>query len=504
MKDALASLLRGEGARRSGLAYAICLGLVALSFAAFGFTLDRYPVPFIDEAFFNYPAIHYLQGRGFAYDAGMGAPHPDTIWAYHGTFYPWMQVAVFSVFGVSQMACRMPQYLAAHLAVAALAVSLVRRRLPLAGVALALLWLGDRSAQEVQYGRPEGLCLLALVIAYLGVQAWIDTASPRWSAVAGLGAGLAAGLSPAGGLFLAPVLAYGLALTPRGLRLRAALGCAAGLALPTAFQLWTWRAGIGASIEQFRWHLAHVDDLRPFSSRVVDLFHVIGWARAWLLGETAATIFLAVALARRGSGPLRDLARSREGAWVTAAFFSVVAGLVFCRSSKLPYYLVLVTVWPIVGLGAFLEGGASRPPTLLRRAGLVVALLGLLAWVPSVLWNGLRCRDAIVQFPHLGSEGFARQLAAVLPRGARVIGSPSLIIPARRAGIDFEPFPFFAQDLPPDPQRYILREDYDVSHERRLTPEAEAAHAVVYRGLVFPDAGELGLPFQLQAPAQPR
>ena len=110
-------------------AYAACVALVMAGFLAFGLNLNRYPLPYVDEAFFNYPAYRWIQGFGLTWPVSAAAPYADRLWAYHGPLYPWLQVVVFQVFGVSPMACRMPQFLAAHLAIALLAVSLLRRRL---------------------------------------------------------------------------------------------------------------------------------------------------------------------------------------------------------------------------------------------------------------------------------------------------------------------------------------------------------------------------------------
>src|SRR5262245_26611376 len=80
-------------------------------------SLGRLPAPYIDEPFFNYPAIRFLHGAGFNWANGPGQPSGDRLWALHGTFYPWLQVGTFSLLGISQFAARVPQWLAAHVAI---------------------------------------------------------------------------------------------------------------------------------------------------------------------------------------------------------------------------------------------------------------------------------------------------------------------------------------------------------------------------------------------------
>src|SRR5207249_4069384 len=81
-------------------AYWACLALVLIAVFAFAPFLDRYPEPYVDEPYFNYAAVRYLEGKGLNYRVSPNAPYGDTLWAYHGPFYPVMQVATFAALGV--------------------------------------------------------------------------------------------------------------------------------------------------------------------------------------------------------------------------------------------------------------------------------------------------------------------------------------------------------------------------------------------------------------------
>src|SRR4051794_35423285 len=52
--------------------------------------LDRSPAPYWDEGLYTYPAIHYLEGRGFAYQMAPDIPHTEKVWAFHGPLFPWL------------------------------------------------------------------------------------------------------------------------------------------------------------------------------------------------------------------------------------------------------------------------------------------------------------------------------------------------------------------------------------------------------------------------------
>ena len=145
---------------------ALCFVLISAHFVVTIWTLGRYPALFIDESFFNYPAIRFIEHRGFNYSVSPDAPHGDTIWAYHGPLFPRLQIITFSILGISQFTSRLPEYLAAHAAILFLCRYFVRRELPLSAIILAEVWFGDRSAQEIRLGRMEGIALLLLALGF--------------------------------------------------------------------------------------------------------------------------------------------------------------------------------------------------------------------------------------------------------------------------------------------------------------------------------------------------
>src|SRR5271166_1927526 len=111
-------------------AAAICLGLVLLGFFAFVFYLARYPPPYFDEGAYNQPAIRTLDGLSFNWPMAPSAPYGTLVWAYHGPFFPHLQMLTFRLLGVSEFASRIPQVAAAFLGILLLCGILIRSGCP--------------------------------------------------------------------------------------------------------------------------------------------------------------------------------------------------------------------------------------------------------------------------------------------------------------------------------------------------------------------------------------
>jgi hypothetical protein len=129
---------------------------------ASGVSIDRYPLFYVDDAFFNFPAIRAAHGEQFLYQVSQDAPYANEVWAYHGPLYPNLQTVTFKLFGVNQATSRLPNFLAGWLAVLLLASFLIRRGYHFAPLIFSVLWIGDRATQELMYGRMDGLALLCL------------------------------------------------------------------------------------------------------------------------------------------------------------------------------------------------------------------------------------------------------------------------------------------------------------------------------------------------------
>jgi hypothetical protein len=483
-------------------AYAACALLVLAAFSAFGVTLGRYPLPYVDEPFFNYPPLRWLQGVGLSWRVNPSAPHADSLWAYHGTFFPWLQVATFHEFGLTPLACRMPQYLAAHLAIAVLAFALLRRGLWVSAIVCSLAWLGDRALQEAQYGRPEGLCLLALVVGMLALARWLSRASSGASFVAGFATATAAGFSPGSGVFLPATLALGLLLTPKGSRMRVTIAFLAGIVIPAVFQLATWHFDIVGSLAQLRWHHAIAADGigkgLPLPAKLAVLFRTLRWGGPWGLSVLAVSALLGGYLVR-WLASRRPAVENREeiALQVAASCYAAVGLVVFLISPKYPYYLVLTTVWPIVAVVTAVEV-RSAP----RMATMAAAILLAVTWLPSLAWNLLRAREAIRFWPDLAPEVFARQVGATIPADARVVGSPEIFALAYSVRIRFEPLPYFAQSAAIDPDAWLVLTDSDLRGPGpyRISCETLRARGAPVLGEGFPNAHGLTMPFVIYRP----
>ena len=159
-----------------------------------------------------------------------------------------MQVATFTVLGVSDFSCRLPEYLSAYLAVGLLCEFLIGRGLALAAIALAIAWVGDRSSLEVLYGRMDGIALLFLAASYVSLVRTLNR--PSWSrgAMCGLSLGMAAGFHPVTVTFGVAAAAL-LAACVRGRqRLSVLCGFMAGLRCPCR-----WLFGPGHRTSAHRW-----------------------------------------------------------------------------------------------------------------------------------------------------------------------------------------------------------------------------------------------------------
>lgn len=473
-------------------AYWVCYGLVCLAFLSFGATLNRYPLAYCDEATFNYPAVRFLDGKGFNYWWRSDAPYADSIWAYHAPFYPRMQVLTFRLLGVNQFACRIPQYLAAHFAIFALCTLLLQRGLYRSALVVATAWLGDRSHYEVLYGRMEGLSLLMLVFALICLWQGIHWKSFFWSAASGTCLGLAVGFHPVALYFGCAMLVAVIVATDSG-RDRIISGIITGGCFPLALVLWCWMPNISASWEQFHWRLT-----TQFANDAhVNLGHWIQtllWSKYWVIAlVTVTAVWLAPLAAKRlyrraRQGPLEP----NETLWVLAALFSVawVILLVSNNRSLFPYYLVYFTVWPVLALAVMWESSRDNPRHL--RLQQAIGLFLLLAWLPSLAWNAMRFRELAMNYERIDSRPFGDLLVKLIPAEAEVTGTPELFIVARDAKLKFDPPPSQQYNVDVSRTAWVIVTEQDRTDER-ITPGSLIGRPIVFEGSVFPRATHPGL-----------
>ncbi len=329
----------------------VCYVVLALAFFPYLLCLGFYPRPFVDDCFFNTPAISFLSGHDLIYKVRADAPYGDTIWAYHFPFYPRLQVVTFALLGISQWSARAPQLIAATLAILVLCRVLLRRGLYRTAVGLSIAWFGDRVLQEVLYGRMEGLYLFWLASSF-----YFLTAPPsrRGEFMAGACVGMALGFHPVTVFF--PIGALIWLVRRRGWG--AIRGYLAGLGIPLFAILLCWSPNLRGAIEQFLWSTRVVQ--RPYLLACAQCFDEFGMAKTWCAG------ILVVALYATGNG-LKDLCTSGRGKPTdpgeadiseVAALYSMcglLGLLVVAVRAIYPYYFACLTVWPVIFLLSSLE-----------------------------------------------------------------------------------------------------------------------------------------------------
>jgi hypothetical protein len=465
------------------LPIAICLVLL-IGFCSFLPYLEKYPEPYFDEAIFNNPAVRVHDGLSFAWPLATAAPYGNLVWAYHGPFYPRLQVLMMQLFGVSQFACRLPQYAAAFAAVGILCLLLYRLRLRWGALALAVFWLGDRSLVEALYGRMDGLALLCLVLAFVALVRALDTQSlwpVFWS---GLWAATAVGFHPCTAPFAAIVTAVYL-WRFSGRRLRVLCLLAVSSAIPALLVMATVAPHFQEAVVQFLYHRRLLPALR---GTLPGLVSVLGWSRYWCLALVCLSGALAIPIVATLLKPGEDQSKAPSGSlFLAASLFSLAAFAVLASTAifgaLFPYYIIYLSVWPVVAVIAALDQQAGR--LWIRHAGLACLVLLAVAWLPSALWNFMRWREASLFARGSLPKAFERQVRSVVPPGAEVKISPELFIVGHSLGPDAVRLPYeTALELPSSAWLALI--GTDVRHLGGVEAPGLRGRPIVYRGSLYP------------------
>ncbi len=463
-------------------------GLLA-TLLGFGVRLGRYPLPMIDESFFTQPALHHLAGQGFLDDVGGGAPAVDRVWSFHSPVYPRLLAPVLRLAGVSELAARLPQFLAWHLAWLLLLTALLRRGLWREALLASLLRLGDRALLEVLYARPDGLAFLWLAAGFVVLLGAVGRAPAPRLVLAGALVGGGAACHPTAVIFVLAAAALLAVAAPAGRRMAVLGRFVVGALLPALGLLALLAADLGAAAAQFRWHAGEAQ--AQFAALAGGRLAVLRWSAGWAVFLALATLPLTAALRGAwGRDPAGDVRR-------LATIFALAGLAIAAKPPSYPYYLVYFTAWPLLALAVWLP--TARP----RAAALLVGLAALLAWLPSAAWNGLRLREAVWFHQALDRRPLEARLAGLVPRDAPVTGSPEFWAIARRAGLRYEPLPWFGRELTPDPQAWLILIDEDLQERRRVAAADLAARRRVWRGHGFPRARLLEWPFTIYGPRGP-
>jgi hypothetical protein len=480
---------------RTHYALVACLALIVISFSMFGFTLDRYPLPFVDDTAFNYPAIRYLEGKPFAYPMATTAPYGDRLWAYQSPLYPRLQILTFGLFGVSERNCRLPQYVAAHLAILLLCVTLLRRDLPWTAIFIAIAWLGDRGHLEVTKGRPDGFTLLALSLAFCSLLRYVERPRLGWSFAVGLFSALAAGFHPGAIVFIGPSLVVLAATASRQKQGRHALAFLAGYGLLGLVVLWNvsfdWRGGL----EQFIWHAKIITNL-PYNVKLQFVAGRLAWAIGWPIALAVMTIAMFPRAARAVRlGQLRRSTEPPSRVWTVASLFAITGLACFLGTSVHAHHLIEFTIWPVIALASTLESQVlGRRRRELFGACVVIALL----WLPALATNLGECFWTLRNYERLDRAAAARQIAAVVPQRAEFVCSPSLYFLAKDAGLRVSIFSWAPRQpcaAPANSYLLVIKSEYG---DRQLQIEPKGERHFVGQWEAFPGIDDF--PFVLVSP----
>jgi hypothetical protein len=470
--------------------------ILLIGFCSFLPYLDKYPAPYEDDAWFNGPAIRVHEGLSFASPVGGGAPYEKTIWAYHGQFFPRLQVVTIRLLGVSQFACRIPQYAAAFLAVWMLCWMLSREGLAWAAPVLAIAWMGDRSLMEVLYGRMEGLALLFLALAFTAFVRALCSRTSLPVFLSSLFAATAAGFHPSATFFPLVILLNYL-VRFRGLRWRTLFLWTCGATIPFLITLAFIAPHFREAAIQFRWHQLEAGGGRD---KILTLARALKWSRYWVF----ALVLCSGTVLAAAAWNLRAADEKGGPDPVTAVFFGAtlfsLAGCAALFSAALqPYYLVYLSLWPVAAIMA----GLSRPQLTAgaRRLLLASAMLLLASWLPSAAWNFMRWREAVIETPKIDQKAFSAQIQAIVPRGADVKVSPEFFLLGRPFGPDAAREWFArANELPSG--AYLALSERDVRALGGLQAEGLRSRPILYQGPVYPAVPKYAGDFVILGPSE--
>jgi hypothetical protein len=487
--------------RSPSWAYACSFLLILASLASHLFSLDRYPTLYIDESFFNYPAISYLEGRGFKYRVSPAAPYGDDLWAYHGPFYPRLQVLTFSVLGISEYNCRLPQLAASHLALLLLCSCLLSFGLFRTSLIVAFAWLGDRSSQEVLYGRMEGLYLLCLVAGFISLLYAFRGRSTLHAFLAGVCLGTAVGFHPVTGFFL-----LGGALLVAVNNGRASAGAfVGGASIPALLVSACVYPNLMAALEQFLWHSQAVEKPSLITGWL-NMFQTLRWSKYWPIGLVLATVWLTAMQLRRlhCTTHLYAFTDGERIGRLAACFaiFGMLGLLLIARSAIFPYYLVAFTIWPVIAISSLSE--TKHRSRTFHISIVSIGFLLFLTWLPSAGWNLMRLRESVLHYRALETSAFQETLSTQVPPGAVVTGSPEFFILGRGTTRTFIPLPWYASQTHIESDAWLLLSELDYRTQQRFEKEALSGREVVVQGPLYPQSGPFqSLTFVLLSPKSP-
>lgn len=465
----------------------LSIALLVVGGLLYGFSLDRYPGYYVDDAFFAFPAWKAALGSSFTYVVSSSAPYANEVWAYHGPILPHLLSLLFRLFGFSTAISRTPDFLGGWLAALLIVVFLKHRGYRYAGLGFAILWCGDRAPQELMYGRMEGLALLIVVLLWLSLRMACMRRCARFAMLAGILGGLATLTHPLCIVFGA----VSLLLILYWASWRTALWFVFGGVLNLPLLLLLWRFEVRKAVTQFLWH-ARVQrgdtPLRTF----LRMLPVLHWSKYWFVSlvvfAVACVLIAAVVLYRQG--------RKMDERWfefLLAASFSLASVQVLFRTSTFPYYIVYFSLWPMLCFVMLSE-------RFWKQFRYVAAAMSLM-WCISAGWNVMRLRESFIFHSKLSKRFLYAELRKDVPVSAKIETIPALYSVPIEAG-----FPNYDLTAWSDEKQdvcascYLLITSSEFDQPRYIASANLQQRKVIYAGPAFPGAGPLAYPIVVLSP----
>ena len=457
---------------------------------AWGVSIDRYPLFYADDAFFNFPAIRAAHGEQFLYQVSRDAPYANEVWAYHGPLYPHLQAGLFKLFGANQAASRLPNFFAGWLAVLLLTCFLIRRGYHFAPLIFAVFWIGDRATQELMFGRMDGLALLCLAGAFIFTEKAWKFYNRKFAFLAGIFLGMACAFHP---LAIAFAVAASILIAAR-MRLPGFVSVVSGACLAVPVVLWCWHFDIRHALAQFFW-LAHFKRSDSIHQAFSTLISALNWSRYWFLALLTFTILYLLPRAWREILRMRaGMTNDRQLHLIMVALFALAGLSCIFRTAVNPYYLIYFTVWPILGIAMLVE--------IHGKHALPFLALGTLIWSSSCLWNMMRFRETILYHSQLSHKYILQVIQREVPPGATIVTTPELYILPAEAGYKLEVTPWIPEQSAVCGKCDLLIEEKEYEHPTYVAGNEISSRQVLYSGPAFPHAGPFEYPVVLLSPAK--
>jgi hypothetical protein len=357
---------------------------------------------------------------------------------------------------------------------------------------------------EVMYGRMEGLALLFVALALItSVKAFETNELKTWF-VASWCAGMAAAFHPTTTLFALAILALAWwRFAGRRIGMLAVWAC--GMAIPLVVSLALVAPYFREAAAQFIYN-RHVAVRSTFLDNFTHLFQSLRWSRyyvwALIFVEVVAVIPWLTAGLRARTKPLREA----DTMLVCVGVFSLAGCLALISSGIYPYYLVHFSIWPMLFLLLLWETSSYPKVSRVARTALILAtVVVVIGWIPSALWNVLRCRDAHLYQALADPHSFAERVRANTPPGARIVIPPSLFLFGHSLGTDS---PYLIRDTPTTmpANAWLVLFEPDVRGLGGLDAPGLRGRRKVYQGPLYPAlprAGGFLILAPLPAPSLP-